>query len=447
MASTNPCACLVPAFKRIALFSLIALFSASAAGAQTDTTSGPPEIDQAKRVKEICAASVQQTSTPTGSALAGSLEGLTNYYRRSALSCQLPEQSFVLTVPEQIRIVGDNSTPEHKRRLICRLADMLPAHISAGESRKLLGEMDGYNRVEAISCISKKITEGLSVSEVVEILGPIMPENDQKWSLQSYSPRDHISALCKLSALMTHDIDAQSASDVLGLARNYDRFRALGCFVDKLQDGLGWADVDLLVGASVSSKGLIMDRLGSKAPDGLNKDRLSRFQADFVSRQFLVDPDPPAWLKGQCVGWAKLAFAEVSRVPLNIPVGTARNIPAKAASAGLTIETDPKKARVGALIVWDNGGAGHVGIVTNIRRNSTTADVERIVVAESNWGIATEAGSKRWGIDLETAKRELVTDSYGQFSTSSFYTNSLDRPAPSTKTPLSYKFAGYVLPE
>ncbi len=167
-----------------------------------------------------------------------------------------------------------------------------------------------------------------------------------------------------------------------------------------IRHGLSWEDVDTVLGPSIANRGDMIDLLGSD-PHGLNARNLQEFMERYRNRRYLNDPDPPGWLNGQCIAFARLARQQVTGASLALQFGQASNIVRMSATAGLVTETDPAKARVGALVVWDDGGAGHVGVVVGIRRNGKTGLADRITVGESNWGVATNSVTTTWGISIE----------------------------------------------
>jgi surface antigen len=403
-------------------------------------------LNQQERVEEICRRAGLTPGTPTGSALVAELLGLTNYFRGRALRCMLPKQSFVLLPGDVAAVVGDKSTQQFRREWICRLSRHLPVDTDSAGFGRVLGDLTGYERTRAIRCLGKQIETEFTAAEVIRILGPIMPENDPAWTRMSYRYSDHHGAVCSLAENLGGDLTAEETTKLLGLSRNHERYRILQCLVGKVAFNLNWEDVDLILSASIRNNGQMIDLLGERTPDGRNATTLKRFHGKFASRRFLLDPDPPSWLQGQCVAWAKLAYAEVADRPFSISVGVARNIPERAVGSGYHLETDPRKARVGALAVWDDGGAGHVAIVTAIKRNDTDGLADRITISEANWGRATPAAAREWGTDMETARREYITSRYGRFDYASFSTSELDRPPPGGREPRNYKFARYILP-
>ena len=68
--------------------------------------------------------------------------------------------------------------------------------------------------------------------------------------------------------------------------------------------------------------------------------------------------------------------------------GNAGDWAASATAAGFEVGTTPK---VGAIIVWTNGGYGHVGYVTEVREDGS------IQIIESNYaGISTPTNVRGW---------------------------------------------------
>ena len=86
---------------------------------------------------------------------------------------------------------------------------------------------------------------------------------------------------------------------------------------------------------------------------------------------------------GQCTWGAK----EMAPWVMNY-WGNAGDWAASAAAAGFEVGTTPK---VGAIIVWTNGGYGHVGYVTEVREDGS------IQIIESNYaGISTPTNVRGW---------------------------------------------------
>lgn len=155
----------------------------------------------------------------------------------------------------------------------------------------------------------------------------------------------------------------------------------------------------------------------------------------YPDRVFLDTGDPPAWLEGQCIAWARILFEPISnRSMSDLSFGSARHIPDLLGSRGFTVETDSSQPRVGAMAIWDDGIAGHVAIVTSVVRGSSV----QITVSEANYGRVTAEAARRWGLSFEEAKREFVTENYGSFTTQRLSVDDLDRG--------DYRFVGYVYP-
>jgi surface antigen len=426
----------------------VCIFALSLSASQFGFSQSNTGVEQDLRKDEICQTHRNSNSTPSGDYIVAQLSGLTNYYRQTALNCMLPRQSFAIPIEIQTDIVGSDSTQRFRRQMICVLEKHLPVDQLPQAIVTHISGLEGYERYKAIECLKLKVKEDLTVDELSLILGPLRPEMNDAWdeSLETFRPSDHRNALCALSPKLVSNISAQDANALLSLARDYQRYQALKCIDKKLAPQLSWDDILLVVGPSVSSIGLIIDLIHDKSPDGRNEQALADYQKSFSSRRFLVDPDPPNWLRGQCVEWTKLNFEKISDQNVRVPFVAARNIPERAEALGFSVEKDPKRARVGSMIVWDDGGAGHVGIVVSLSRDPRTGETTKIEVSESNWGQASAAGARRWGLDLQTAKDEFVTDQYGHFSKSRFSTLDLDRAPPGLKSPKSFKFAGYVHP-
>jgi len=91
-----------------------------------------------------------------------------------------------------------------------------------------------------------------------------------------------------------------------------------------------------------------------------------------------------------------------------------------AAAKHWVTSTATRGAEVNALIVWTNGGAGHVGIVSKVNRDSIT-------VKEMNWGKQLIGAPAGW------------TDQAGKYSYR-------DLKFSSNLSTASYKFAGFIYP-
>ena len=81
------------------------------------------------------------------------------------------------------------------------------------------------------------------------------------------------------------------------------------------------------------------------------------------------------------------------------------------------------------MIVWDNGGDGHVGIVSDLAN-------DKLTVIESNWGNTTDQSRKKWKAEDDNS----VTENYGRYTEVEFNLSSgnLNRGA--------YEFKAYVYP-
>jgi surface antigen len=88
---------------------------------------------------------------------------------------------------------------------------------------------------------------------------------------------------------------------------------------------------------------------------------------------------------------------------------------------GWKISTNPRDARVGAIIVWQNGGRGHVGIVDDVYEDG-------ILISEMNWRINSDGDA--------TGGFNCISQSFLPFSTN------LNRGVRRR-----YFFVGYIFPE
>ncbi len=88
---------------------------------------------------------------------------------------------------------------------------------------------------------------------------------------------------------------------------------------------------------------------------------------------------------------------------------------------GWQISTNPRDARIGAIIVWQNAGRGHVAIVDDVYEDG-------ILISEMNWRVNSD-GEASGGFNR-------ISQSFLPFSTN------LDRGVRRR-----YWFAGYIFPE
>lgn len=88
---------------------------------------------------------------------------------------------------------------------------------------------------------------------------------------------------------------------------------------------------------------------------------------------------------------------------------------------GWRTSTNPRDARVGAIIVWQNAGRGHVGVVDDVYENG-------ILISEMNWRINSDGEA--------TGGFNRISQSFLPFSTN------LDRGVRRR-----YFFAGFIFPE
>ena len=403
---------------------------------------------QSERRREICDKYRAGMQTVTAARMVAEVRGLTGHHRMNAIHCLRPKQSFVMGVGDLVQLTFGVDDRDN-RSLLCSFRNNLSTPQNAQSIAMLLGDLSGYQRQGAIHCLSDKLEpQTLATASAMQVLGNLVPEQYAGWdaTLANYNSGYHIASLCVLADYLERDISAEEAALLLGQSRNSARKRGVACIRQAIRHGLSWEDVDTVLGPSIANRGDMIDLLGERTPDGLNARNLQEFMERYRNRRYLNDPDPPGWLNGQCIAFARLARQQVTGASLALQFGQASNIVRMSATAGLVTETDPAKARVGALVVWDDGGAGHVGVVVGIRRNGKTGLADRITVGESNWGVATNSVTTTWGISIEEARRELVSDRYGYFDTFTLPTASLDRAPPRAKEPLSYRFVGYVLP-
>lgn len=426
-------------------------------------------FEQGKRRQQICANSTSNAAPLSGAQIATQLAGLTDGHRGAAMTCLWPQQSFEISISEAVQIVGIESAEHYRRGFVCRLSDNLPVNQNSADVSRLISGITGSQRYAALSCLLDKLPDRFSASDTKVLMGPLLPDLAPDWDglLRNYSVSQHRSTLCMLREKLVEPISVKDASELLGLSRNQERHQILTCIKDKLPTSLTWDQVEELIGPSIYARGSMISTLAERTPDGRNREILKSFHQGFERNRdigyvnrFLNDPDPagspppqfagmpnyPGWLGGQCIAWVQMAFSEISAGNIYLGFsGAARNIPDETRKAGFETETDPLKARVGALVVWDGGGFGHVGIITNVVRHSDTGKVSEISFSEANWGrVEANSARQRWGLEYQQAVFETVTDKYGFFARRTLRTDQLDRVGANSQR---YSFSAYVYPK
>lgn len=190
--------------------------------------------------------------------------------------------------------------------------------------------------------------------------------------------------------------------------------------------------------ARLPARAAVADTAASGATSTENT--LNAYIQRFPEGQFLrpSERDPPGWFGGQCVAWAKALFGLVASRSIDSLSGNAGQLPGNLRDMGFEVSEDPAAPRVGAMVAWSDGGFGHVGVVTQVHRSPVSNQITEITASEANWGAITEEGARRWGLSLEDAAREYVTEMYGTARSIRLPVNNLTRG--------SYRFSAYVYP-
>jgi len=288
-----------------------------------------------------------------------------------------------------------------------------------------LGPLSGLSRHKALRCLEPRVPGALTGADLARIAGDGTDHRERM--------------ICSLRGHVRDSLGARETAVALGALSGFQRYVALKCLEPRLAPGLTEEEVNVIVGEGQTHRGEMIEAIDRKTVEGINKATLRNYMTRFPSRRFLGEGDPPGWFNGQCVAWARKLYAAVSQRSIeNIAFGTARNIPATLKAKGFEVSTDPLRPRVGAMVVWDEGAAGHVGVVTKVTRDRKTGAVTEIIVSEANFGRVTAASAKKWGLTEAEARSEFVTEKYGIFDETRFAVSSLDRGL--------FKFAGFVYP-
>lgn len=308
---------------------------------------------------------------------------------------------------------------------ICRNPGDTRQPLSVASVVTTLGPLKGFSRHKALRCLEPRIQANLTGADLARIAG---------------NGTDHRERMiCSLRGHVQESLGAPEAAVALGDLSGFPRYVALRCLEPRLAPGLREEEVNVVVGEGRTHRGAMIDAIHRRTVEGMNQATLREYMTRFPSRRFLGEGDPPGWFNGQCVAWARKLYAAVSQRSIeNIAFGTARNIPATLRAKGFEVVTDPLRPRVGAVVVWDEGAAGHVGVVTKVTRDRNTGAVTEIIVSEANFGRVTAAGAKKWGLTETVARSEFVTEKYGVFDETRLAVSSLDRGL--------FRFAGFVYP-
>jgi peptidoglycan DL-endopeptidase CwlO len=133
-----------------------------------------------------------------------------------------------------------------------------------------------------------------------------------------------------------------------------------------------------------------------------------------------VASDYKGFPEGYCTYYAAKQFDSVAPSPKTNWHGNAGDWLNNAGRAGWATSINPRDAKTGALIVWQNGDFGHVGVVTGADRNN-------VYVSEMNWGKI---------VDKANAK----TENFNKVTSISLPFSNLSRRP-------NYSFAGYIFPQ
>jgi hypothetical protein len=308
---------------------------------------------------------------------------------------------------------------------ICRNPGDTREPLSVASAVTTLGPLRGFSRHKALRCLEPRIPASLSGIDLARIAGDGTDHRERM--------------ICSLRGHVQESIGAGEAAVALGALSGFPRYVALRCLEPRLASGLTEEEVNVIVGKGRTHRGAMIEAIDRKTVEGMNRATLREYMTRFPSRQFLGEGDPPGWFNGQCIAWARKLYAAVSKRSIeSIAFGTARQIPATLKARGFQVVTDPLLPRVGAMVVWDEGAAGHVGVVTRVSRDRNTGAVTEIIVSEANFGRVTAAGAKKWGLTETEARAEFVTERYGVFDETRFAVSSLDRGL--------FKFVAYVYP-
>ena len=308
---------------------------------------------------------------------------------------------------------------------ICRNPGDTREPLSVAAVVTTLGPLSGLSRHRARRCVEPRIPASLAGADLARIAG---------------EATDHRERM--IGTLRGHVRDELSAGDAvlaLGALSGLPRYVAVKCLEPKLASQLSEQQVNPIAGEGLIHRGAVIRAIERKTVEGMNAAALREYMARFPSRRFLGEGDPPAWLDGQCIAWARTLYTQISgRSVDGIAFGSARNIPAELGERGFEVVADPRQARVGAMVVWDEGAAGHVAVVTSVTRDGGTGAATGITVSEANFGRVTAAGVRKWGLTESDARAAFATDKYGMFDEPQVAVSKLYRGL--------FKFVGYVYP-
>lgn len=308
---------------------------------------------------------------------------------------------------------------------ICRNPGDTRQPLSVASAVTTLGSLSGFSRHKALRCLEPRIPASLSGADLARIAG------------EGTDHRERM--ICTLRGHARDGMSARDAALALGALSGFPRYVAVKCLEPRLAPKLSEEQVDVIVGAGLTHRGAMIGAIERKTVEGINTAVLREYLTRFPNRQFLGEGDPPGWFNGQCIAWARKLYAAVSQRSLEgVAFGTARNIPATLKSRGFEVVSDSLRPRVGAMVIWDEGAAGHVGVVARMTRDRQTGAVTEIIVSEANFGRVTATGAKKWGLTEAEAKAEFVTEKYGIFDETRFAVSNLDRGL--------FRFVAYVYP-
>jgi len=308
---------------------------------------------------------------------------------------------------------------------ICKNPGDTRQPLSVASVATTLGPLNGFSRHKALRCLEPRIPASLAGADLARIAG------------EGADHRERM--ICTLRGHARDGLSARDAALALGALSGFSRYVAVRCLEPSLAPQLSEEQVNVIVGEGLTHRGAMIGAIERKTVEGINAVVLREYLTRFPNRQFLGEGDPPGWFNGQCIAWARKLYAAVSRRSIEgVAFGTARNIPATLRARGFEVVSDSLRPCVGAMVVWDEGAAGHVGIVTRMTRDRKTGAVTEIIVSEANFGRVTATGAKKWGLTEAEAKTEFVTEKYGIFDETRFAVSNLDRGL--------FKFVAFVYP-
>lgn len=328
-----------------------------------------------------------------------------------------------------IATILNKSTGDWRARMIEVLARHAKQSLAADESAAILEGTHAKSRLDAIKHLESKLRVGFNGDEVAIILG----DSQGDW-------RSRMIAV--LTPHIKNNLEATEVASIISGTHTKSFVSAIEQIEPSIKYGINSSELVLILGNSKGSwrmKAIQMlaPHAGSVSSRVTNQTVLQKYQNGFTNQVFHTPQNEATdglnYLGGQCIAWAESLYDQTAKNPItSYSYGRAANIPNVLSKNGYTVIKDPKKPKIGALVVWDDGKAGHVGVVTAIKPGP------QIVVSEANFGNVTSASAMKWGLTLAKAKQEYVTDEYGRFQERTFNVANLDRG--------SYKFSAYVYP-